>query len=692
MKKSKKENKYTYKDYWKSLTEEEKKYQTGLITLVQDMKNLRETEYKEFNNLTYTNRYDLNKETALGYNDLKSLLNTQDKTQSRISELSTATPRNKVTAILSHILQFDFQADISAYDKANRVVQHLGEDMEHLVKKSREAEKWEEKRIDVYREMIEQGNTFVMETYNKVKNIIHDNGKWVAGDPISKYEKDANKVETMDIKIETEFIQGRDVYLSNLRERDVQKQDIVMAYKEMSLNMAEKRYGNWDRWEYVENAKAKEIATGKGVEEFVTPDSNNNLQLGANVEGYNIRKPVDEVGILYIFDNVNKTYQIMINGVLMLPIGYSLYEVSPSGLLPIAKGDAEIATGFAYSKGVIDNTFADSKMADMVYQSMVQKMLQSAKPTMGNRSGRVIPNGLLYSSRLISGLRAGHFEPLLPAESRSITNSDTAFYQVVKQIMADKTVDDTFAGQNVDTKTATEYLQRQKNTIMKLYSIVEGVRMLEEQLIRLRIYSVLNHWTKPESKEIMKDIYGTTPEGVYDVIGQEKATVNKYKEVLVENTLKRDGGKDGVAIIRFHGDKDELPEADSEGHRWDILDEENMLSKKHGKQVRIEYLNADRLSRLFDYFWKVDVIAGKSGDSTMETMTYIDIMTRVANLFPDAPNREGVLRKISENLDVDPEKNFNLEAPQQQPQPDQGQGAVIPNPLNKTMRNEMSMI
>lgn len=29
---------------------------------------------------------------------------------------------------------------------------------------------------------------------------------------------------------------------------------------------------------------------------------------------------------------------------MMLPVGYSLYEISPSGKIPMAKGDAEVMT------------------------------------------------------------------------------------------------------------------------------------------------------------------------------------------------------------------------------------------------------------------------------------------------------------------------------------------------------------
>jgi hypothetical protein len=41
---------------------------------------------------------------------------------------------------------------------------------------------------------------------------------------------------------------------------------------------------------------------------------------------------------------------VYINGIMMLPIGFSLYEVSPSGKIPMAKGDAEVTPGYAYAK------------------------------------------------------------------------------------------------------------------------------------------------------------------------------------------------------------------------------------------------------------------------------------------------------------------------------------------------------
>lgn len=692
--------KHTFQTYFNTLDDEEKKYYIKTVDTLQKMRDLREHPYKEFNNLTYTERYELNKETALGFNDLKDFASgSYEDTLTKVVSMTSGIPRNKVTAELSHLLQFNFEADIKGYDKENQIIEHLGENMEHLLVKSREIEGWDEKKIDIYREFLEQGNVYVLETYTQVAKTIHDNGSWSVGMRIKDYQKDANAITKFETKAETKLVLGKYVYLSSLTERNIQKQDIVAVFEPMSMAMAEKRFGTWDRWEYVEATRG--IEHSDDLSKIVSQDigaGNKQIFTFGSDTFWSIRKPVEETGILYIFDNANKTYQIFINGIMMLPLGYSLYEVSPSGMIPLAKGDAEINTGFAYSKGVIDNTFADSKMADAVYQSMIQKMLQSAKPTMGNRSGKIIPKGLLYSSRLISGLRAGQFEALLPAESRQITNSDATFLQVVKSVIGDKTVDDTFAGQTVDTKTATEYLQRQKNTIMKLFSLVLGIQNLEEQMTRLRIYSILSKWTQPEEDIEFEEVREIV-DGVWKVVGKKDVPVKvkTYRELLVENKIKRDGGKKGYVYVKFHGEEDELPECDSDGNNWDMLDMESILSKKMGKQVRIEYLNADRLAQLFDFFWRIDIIPKKDGDSTMEVMSFVDILTRVSNLFPDAPNRENVLRDIGTKLDRDPEKIFNLDPQQLQQAQMQnpmmgGQGnPVMQNPLSKTNRNSMEL-
>ena len=77
---------------------------------------------------------------------------------------------------------------------------------------------------------------------------------------------------------------------------------------------------------------------------------------------------------------------------------------------------------------------------------------------------------------------------------------------MVRQIISDKSIDGAFAGDTVDIDTATEMLERKKNTIMKLFSLLEGWKSLEEQLARLRIANIFTKWTTPEEVPVFEEV------------------------------------------------------------------------------------------------------------------------------------------------------------------------------------------
>lgn len=52
-------------EYWMSLSQEECKYQTDACSMMQRMRDVREAQYKEFNNLRYSDLYNLNREADL---------------------------------------------------------------------------------------------------------------------------------------------------------------------------------------------------------------------------------------------------------------------------------------------------------------------------------------------------------------------------------------------------------------------------------------------------------------------------------------------------------------------------------------------------------------------------------------------------------------------------------------------------
>lgn len=66
------------KDYIQSLPKEDLKYYLETVDYLQKMRDQREINYKEFDNLTYSQRYDLNRETGLSYTNKDVLVNSNN--------------------------------------------------------------------------------------------------------------------------------------------------------------------------------------------------------------------------------------------------------------------------------------------------------------------------------------------------------------------------------------------------------------------------------------------------------------------------------------------------------------------------------------------------------------------------------------------------------------------------------------
>lgn len=89
--------------------------------------------------------------------------------------MTSGATRTKDTAIVSHLNSFNFEPDIVALDKDNKIINDLGEATEDLIIQSLKIEKWTNKQIDAQREFISQGNVFVREVCTKTPIKIHSN-------------------------------------------------------------------------------------------------------------------------------------------------------------------------------------------------------------------------------------------------------------------------------------------------------------------------------------------------------------------------------------------------------------------------------------------------------------------------------------------------------------------------------------
>lgn len=643
-------------DYYKSLTKEELASFSKWILTLERMRNQREQTYKEFDNMTYTQRYEVQRNTDMAYNDLQGDQDERDKGFS----LTTGVTRHKDTTVLSHLMSMQFDANLEARDDENTLHIELGENVEDLVKISRDYEMYDLKRNSIYRELISQGDVFVEEQIVEYIEVVKDckskdGDSWKPGMKIESFKVDDKPILKTYSQCEAKLMPGKYVFLGTITEQNIRKQNIVATYEEKSFEEAKTIFGWWDRWQYVEAAIDPNNCKDNVSEQFNTGVAVTNSGLGSYGSDYfwSMVKPgKGNVGIVKIYEPFDNNFMLFINGIMMLPCGFPLTKISPSGFAPIANAGAERIPNFSYSKGIPSNTYVDEKLYDYVYQSMMKKMMQSAEPTLANRTGIVLPRNFMKPGKAIPGVSAKGLEAFLPAETRTITQSDNLFFQTAREILNTKTVDDAFSSsKNNQNTTATQFLEEKKNTIAKLFQMVDAVVHLERQLVELRIANIITHWTKPEVSPVYEDV-----EKLVDGIKKstkERKEKKKYRTEIVKTQLKREN-KEGMRIIRFYDeDSTKLPTIREQQK------EENLLEKDYGMPVRVTYLHAPEFMRSLNWYWTIKIVPRSEDATKLEVLTYIDNKTRIANIFGvDAINRDYTLQRVATMMNEDYEKAY----------------------------------
>ena len=115
-------------------TPKELDYRDELIKKLNKANNQRNAEYTELDDMNYLTYYERNKKAANSYIPPKN-----DPEDTRIV---TGITHEKELSLLSSMLQYEFEADIEAYDDADLKITELGNTMQDLIKKSRGIEIW----------------------------------------------------------------------------------------------------------------------------------------------------------------------------------------------------------------------------------------------------------------------------------------------------------------------------------------------------------------------------------------------------------------------------------------------------------------------------------------------------------------------------------------------------------------------
>ena len=594
-------------------SDEELKHRAALITLMANARDTREYPHEKFDDMTYSQYYDTNKRADLSYIPPKK--NKVDK------RIVTGYTREKDSTLLSALLSYDFQPDITVYDDTELVFAELGNHFEDMVKKSRELELWDATRPLVYRELISQGSVFWEEIWQTIYYPEMANPTdWQPGQKIkdAKFETKLTprKMERAAVKVH----QGKNCYVGNFYEDNYQKQDLIYTYELIPRGVAKAIYQKWDRWENV-------------------PYEVDNTVILANTSltyyDWNLTVTnADVVGVLKIQRPFSNEYMIMLNGVMMLPVNFPLSSISPDGTPTIKMNVLEGINGCAYGKGQPAKTKVDQAVHDEFLRLMILREEQTGAPPMGYRGKRVLSPNIYNPGKITNNIKEGDLFPILPP-STALGTADFSMYQLIKTMMDDKTINATFSGEKPQGQvTATQILQEKQQQLLKLGINFDAIKNLEKQLTWARVGNIIMNYSKPKGSKANIE---------------EKTIENLYQQFSMETTLPN--GKNGIKIFQFT-DK-AFPEL------RDQQKEEEALGEHYGKPVQKVYFDGPAFMKLLKFRWIVNIIPTQQDSDQVERQIYVENVKEAQAIFgPQSLNYEFIKEEWGIKTKVDSSRFF----------------------------------
>jgi len=597
------------RDYWKQL-----------VSDLVGARDQRERSWEEFDDMSYSQWYDNNRRK-----DLAHVAKKKNKYDVRVT---TGVTREKDTSLLSSFLNLNLEPNIKAYGEDQFEIVDLGEDIEDAVIKSRLIEDYKDKRIAIYREFISQGDVFVEEVwheeYGLEKILKNDNIK-------DEYGKvDTEKIEWVQRNVlkkamcRSNLLDGRKVLLGNIRTEIIDDQDMVATYEAIPRSQAKALYGNFDRWNYVPYA-----VESNGLPSEIADIDNTTWNL------FSLEK--DFVGVLKIQKKYANEYQIMLNGVMMLPAQFPLTAISPTGDYTISQGKLEVISHFAYSKSQPGKMRFDQEIVDEFYKLAVEKMRQSFKPTLGTKSKKRASDRLFVPGAVVRGVSEDEFFPI-HQYNQGLTAGEFSFLQMVQETINQKSLDPVVTGGDPGGDvTATEFIGRKEQQMLKLGAMLDGLKSLERQMVWRRVYNILQNWTS----------------GIDEKIDQAKENAGTvYRRESIDKSFA--DGKQGTKVLEFTEGKNFMDVTE-------LQKKEDEMSKFYGKQVRISQIDPVEL-RALKAFWYVTMQPNEESTDKLSQILFIQNLGEAMQMFgQESVNQDHAKKRFAQLIGEDYDKFFNTE-------------------------------
>lgn len=622
--------------------DEEIEARSEIISQLNKAYHQRQQRYTELDDMTYDEYYVSNAKAANGY--IPPKLNAED-----VRTVSGVT-REKCNTLVSSLLNYNLEPEFEAFDKDDIPQKELGDTFTDLVRKSRKLEivDYEVKRPLIYSELVSQGTCFVAERWlefgvprKKLDNVAFEDilkSKWKEDSQITRRVCDA------------QLVSGLNVYLGNIREFFLELQPYIGLRRVLTRAEAKSIYGKWARWD---NVPAEITKT--------TEASSNSIPYQNWQMIETETKMVEE--IIYMNKWTN-TYQVLLNGVCMLPVGFPLEYVAGEIEYPIAKGDVEpISRYFAYSRSIPAKTKFNQALFDEMVVALVVKTRKSYKPPMANNTGKSLSKKIFYPATIHNDIDATKLQQI--GDNSGVNQSEFQAIEFVKRIIDESSVSPVFEGNSPGGKqTAREIVELKQQSMMKLGLVVLGAINLEKKMAWLRLNNILKNWTQPIDNEV-DDVKGQiTDQKVYGSVSMDS---------------EFDDQTSGKRVVQFTDQP--LPHPDQ------IMAEEDVLSKRRGVKVRKVYIHVEELQQN-KYTWAVEVTPTEKNTSELRAALFEESVGKAMGLFgPQAMNMEEIKKRWALNQKWDSDKMF-AQQPQQMPGQDGVPGIQPPggSPISDQMQ------
>ena len=610
-------------------TEDEEFYLSSLKERMENARDNRDQSHDEFDGMDYVTYYDTNERLANTF--IKPKINKED------SNFQSGTIRQKLFSLLSAIVNLNLTGDISAFDQDGFEIQQLGDGMEDIILKTNELDGDDEKKLMRQYELLKHGSVFVEEIWSEKQKVIKKPNKKFDGSlkdfDFTQATKKAFARPTRNL------IPGVNVYLGDITVYgNTQEQPFIFTVDVMPYSKAKEIFGKWERWEFV----PKKI-------ERIAPEGESTIN-----KDWTLLEDVKQgnVEIVRYMDKPNNEFAIILNGVLMTPVGmpfpwgYEDYNIEQQNLEPIH-------SKFAYGKSLVARTKQKVELLDEMMKLAVLKTQKSFMPPYLNISGRVLSSRIFMPGKISHGIPPNSLVPISDKEGQGVTQSEFNMISEIQRSIDAETVSPVFSGQSPGgDPTATEIIEVQRQARMMLGLSIFAMAMLEWKLEWLRLKNVLANWFDEEDQIVDK---------ARDVMR------SKFRKVSTPQMVEGEGMGRRIVIPTK-----EIPSGQA------IMETEDRLSKEQGMPIRIIFLNPEEVTNS-KLIWQIVVIPKERKTSEVEKLLFRAFMQ---DILPLQPNMEYLKERAASVWGENPAKLFG-KGPEQLKQEaammeQEGQGTVSP--------------